>query len=1419
MTGVEAEARSRLQAAVTTCRQLLEKSIGGRLEGQYGIDRRGSITDESRMGHLTQDELAFRRELVARLAHIRSVGLGDRDALAQLVRELAFTHLNRLVAFRMLELRGLMRQSVGAGTKSDGFLRWLADRPEQETRYRGGDVSGAYVAFLADLSATLAPGLGVLFDPADPASRLFPDPTALDQVLGLLNDPALAPVFAEDEALGWCYQYFTPVEQRKKAREESAAPRNSYELAFRNQFYTPRYVVEFLVDNTLGRMWYEMRGGETTLTETCRYLIRGPDEVFLGDLDTGPVVPRYLAGEVSEKPDYIALAHAVRRFDWSLTGLEGLIEDMDSGRKGAEDLASFSTHDLWKFFFSEVRSHRNDEEWDGSDRAVEIMGNEIHRRVTAARAKERRGPTLVPFRQQKDPRMIRLIDPASGSGHFLLYAFDLLLTIYREAYDGSSASWYDTGSALRVEYPDRTVFEAALPGLILTHNLHGIDIDRRAAQIASFALWLRAQRAYNELGVSPASRPPITRMHVVVAEPMPGEADLLEEFVADLEPPLLRDLVRKVFKEMQLAGEVGSLLAVESSLRDAIEEARRAWVSRPRDEQQTLFPPQGGRQTKLDVHRITSEAFFAEAEKRVLDALAAYATRASNGARVRRRLFVEDAVQGFEFVELAMQEYDIVLMNPPFGAGVGGAAKTYIERTYLRSKNDLYAAFVDRWSGKLVDGGRLGAITSRTGFFLTSFERWRNQVLLSEARPSAVADLGYGVLDTAMVETAAYILERGASAGDAVFFRLTNEDDKGAALADVVVAYRADACHPLLFMVDPERFRKVPGTPFAYWVSEQIRDLFVTLPPFEEEGRTAVVGLQTSDDSRFLRLWWEVSPERVVTGTADMQPEAFIAKTFSSRAWVPFAKGGEYSPYYSDLHLIVDWEKNGQRMKDWNARLYDNSGWSRNIRSTDCYFRSGLTWPLRTDGLSFRTVPSGCIFSHKGPLLFPPSETPYLIPVICAVLNSRIVLYLVSTMLAREQLAQSYEVGLIKSIPFPIITDDVHYSLSLRFSEIYDLKISLAALDEINHFFAIPALLTVTGSTLTERITCLCDRMVDCTRSITATLDEIDQIAYNLYGIDVDYQAQIEEFLGVRPPSIGCIEIDPRKLAASLLSWFIGVVFGRFDVRYGTSEQVPPPYPDAFTPLPACSIGMLTDDDGLPLTISPEGYPIEIDADGIIVDDPGHPDDIVTRIRQVLDVVFPANPDAIEAELRSLLGVADLRDYLRKTGAGGFFDEHIKRYSKSKRKAPIYWLLQSSRKSYGIWLYYPRMTADTLHLALTRYATPRAERERRHLDELLQRRRSLDDRAEQRRIDVDIERTEVLVIELDQFRDRLQAAADLYLVPDHDDGVVLTIAPLRELVPWRETATYWQALLDGKYPWSSISKQLREKGLVRGGRA
>jgi hypothetical protein len=658
---MEKETRNTLRNVVAQCRRLLEDAIGEQLEGHFGIHRDGQIEDRSRMGHLSEEDQRLRADVVESLRHIQATMLGggkiSSDAVEQLVREVGFTHLNRLCAFKMLEHRKLMRDAIGRGVKSNGFLFYLRDHSEDENLWSGGQQDEAYRHFLLWLAETLSDEVGALFSAHDPANRLFPPHRVVEQILALINGDELRDVWSEDEAIGWVYQYYTPKELRDKSRKESQSPRNSYELAFRNQFYTPRYVVQFLVDNTLGRTWYAMRRGDTSLTTSCRYLVRRPNEIFL--------------------------------------------------RRGESEPATASEDSVY-----------------------------------------------IEYREKKDPRQIRVLDPACGSGHFLLYCFDLFETIYAEAYHDA-----ELGPELRQEYPDPEGYRRAVPELIVRENLHGIDIDLRATQIASLALWLRARRAYEEIGVGNEARPCIRRANLVCAEPMPGESDLLDEFVRQIQPSLLGQLSQRVFSEMRLASEAGSLLRIERAIHEDIERARAQWKARPKEEQLLLWPqgrrPKPEQLTLFDVAGITDEEFWDEAENRLLEALRTYAGSASDVSVYARGLFSEDAAQGFGFVDVSRKRYDVVLMNPPFGEA-SKPSKAYVEHQYPRTKNDVFAAFVERGLEWLHTGGMLGAITSRTGFFLSSFQKFREEILLEEGRPTAVADLGNGVLDTAMVETAAY---------------------------------------------------------------------------------------------------------------------------------------------------------------------------------------------------------------------------------------------------------------------------------------------------------------------------------------------------------------------------------------------------------------------------------------------------------------------------------------------------------------------------------------------------------------------------------------------------------------------------------------------------------------------------------------
>jgi hypothetical protein len=1372
---MDQEIRNKLRNVVTQCRKLLEDSVSQELEGKYGIfAKKDQVTADpnAAMTHLTEEEQAARKDILDHFSHIKARGFKPKEALEQLVREIAFTHLNRLCAYKMMEAREVyiggqkFREAVSRGINSNGVKFYLADYPEEERLFNTGHQDIAYRHFLDWLGNLLSDEIGVLFNPNDPANRLYPRQKTLDEVLDLLNGGGIKPdeaelreawskIWLQDETIGWVYQYFTPKELRDAARDPkkggSAAPRNSYELAFRNQFFTPRYVVEFLTDNTLGRIWYEMQKGNTKLKDQCRYIVRRPSEIFLKE---------------GEQPPKQAI-------------------------KGRDDLPQ---EDLLKL------------------------------------------PVQIPYRSKKDPRELKILDPACGSGHFLLYCFDLLLTIYLEAYADP-----DLGPALQKDYPKLEDLRRDVPRLILAYNVHGIDIDLRCSQIAALALWLRCQRAYQEMGLK-KDRPKITRSNFACAEPMPGEAAMLKEFVGQLEPKLLGQVVEVIFDRMKLAGEAGSLLKIEEEIREAVAAAKKQWVqetTKATDKKgRTLLFTEAemGRlagepkhPSLFDLSGISDNQFFEQAEARVIETLRQYAEKAQNGQKLQRRLFTEDAVRGFAFVDLCHKRYDAVLMNPPFGES-SKPGKSIIDKQYTRTKNDLYAAFTERGLGRLHPAGLLGAITSRTGFFLSSFQKWREEILLNEACPTVFADLGYGVLDTAMVETAAYCIEARRAVNPTSFLSLLHDDDKAAKLAHLLAGLLRLEPKSEYFVLMPTSFAQVPGSPFAYWVSQRIRSVFRDLPRFESEKRAVKQGLATADDFRFIRCWWEVPPRQILDAACGPAWRsglpAFQAwcrkQTFEGKRWIPIAKGGTFAPFFDEPQMVVNWERDGAEIKSFTNKETGKT-YSR-PQNTEYYFRPGLTWPLRGIRLSVQAVPAGACFSIAGKLATS-DDSGDLFPLL-GLMNSVVFDYLVGFFAGKVGGVQ-YEVGLIGKVPVP---KNLHYDELILVSKEGSLLASFAStFDECRHLFVAPRAIAIEGRTLIERVRNHQSKFTAVQGRLARLREELDQLTFRLYEIGPeDRESMQRRFLATDTSSADesesadepeakpeTEEISALMAAGELVSCAVGSVLGRWDVRFATERHSKPESFDPFNPLPVCSPGMLQGPDRLPLPNPPPDYPLRIAWEGILVDDADHPDDVVRRVRDVLEIIWKGWAEATEKEVAQILEVKEVRDYFRRPAKGGFWDDHVSRYSKSRRKAPVYWLLQSSKKNYALWVYYHRLNKDLLFKALVNYIEPKIRLEASRLETLRSQKASASTSKEAKRLARELERQEDFLSELRDFEDKLRRAANLHLDPDLNDGVVLNIAPLWELVPWKEAKNYWDELIKGEYEWSSIGRQLRQKGLVK----
>lgn len=1351
--------RNRLQKFVSQARGILTEEFTRQLQSIYGLDpKNGIVTAISALSHLDNVQRQTAQILRETLAyysvntHGKTTAECNRLALDRIVREQSFTVLNRLAALRMAESRGFLYESICKGYRSKGFQLY-----KQIAGSSLGETGDAYRCYLYSIFDEFSLGLSVLFDRNSKQGLLFPRESALQQLLEEIDHPEIEPLWAEDETIGWIYQYYNDPDERKKLRKESAAPRNSRELAVRNQFFTPRYVVEFLTDNTLGRIWYEMTHGQTHLAQQCRYLVRRPTEIFLAEGETAP-----------EAPDP-----------------EGLSQE-------------------------------------------ELL----------------KQPVYIPQRPLKDPREIRLLDPACGSMHFGLYAFDLFETIYEEA--------WDNGSCLDLQnaYTTRDEFLKDIPRLIIEYNIHGIDIDTRAVQIAGLSLWLRAQKAWQARGNKPADRPRVRRSNIVCAEPMPGSTEMLEDFVATLKPPLLGELVKIVFDKMQLAGEAGSLLKIEEEIRTAIDTARKEWLKQQRD----LFSSMNGSQ----------EEFFDTAEQQVIDSLRVYAEKADADS-YQRRLFADDAARGFAFIDLCRKRYDAVVMNPPFGEWTS-KLKTRAKKMFPESYNDILHAFVERGIASLNREGRLGVISARTGFFLGDSKNWRSKVVF-ENRLVCFADLGLGVLDDALVEVASYIVEKSSTQNTVTLTdRQLDTRDKDAGLLRSIEATKVGEPGGLR-PFEQDLLEIIPDYTFAYWAPGSFLRRYRTIKSFKDSIGPVRQGVATASDFRFVRLGWEV-------------------KSFSigrTVRWQRFSKGGEYSPPYDDIHLLVDWKRDGAQIKQYVCQQYPylNGNWSFVVKNSDSYFLPGATYTVRTaSAFAGKVLPKDCIFSHNAQCWFP--ESPDVIMFSIAYMSCRVPQAFIELAVGGGDIATSgsaarrYTTAVIESVPAGVISSIMSDETVAIAKRLFRHRLADFLVDESScHFISLHLDSTVT--TLADACAALLEQKQVNTVDAIADSEKLDSAVMAAFLLSEEEIEFVENEIGPHPASytgtlaseavaplielseteliaraienegskrwytkksffvdrrieLLChfLKVGPRTLVecftrsvpkASLIdhvamavSECVGTAFGRWDIRYATGERQPPELPDPFDPLPVCPPGMLQNAEGLPAESKDVAadYPLRISWPGILVDDENHPEDIVARVREAIEVIWKDRAEAIEQEACELLGVKTLRDYFRRPTA--FFADHLKRYSKSRRQAPIYWPLQTPSGSYTLWIYYHRLDEQTLYTCVNNFVEPKLTIVSNHLNSI--RNKPTRSGSEEKEM---VQLTD-LEAELQEFRDELLRLAKFWK-PNLNDGVQITAAPLWKLFQFKQwqkkLKETWAQLEKGDYDWAHLAYSIWPERVLR----
>jgi len=1172
--------KSAIKSLVLDLRHTLEDELAIALK-RYGLftDRAWSL--DSPPDRLTTDaDRETWHRIVAAVRRGMKEGRTLPQASADYVRESAFTFLNRLVGLKCLEVRGIIAETITTrdvyGGRSKAHRDYRDEHP-QEMRAPDDALPACLAAVCHRVNDEL---IGYLFDPDDDHSLVWPRYAVLRECIEKINALDEA-AWREDEITGWLYQFYNAEE--KVAIRKRGKPQTPHDVAVINQFFTPRWIVKFLVDNTLGRLWLEMHPDSRRVREKCSYLVPEP-------------LPSEQIGKSANQ--YIVL-------------------DPDSP-----------------------------------------INN----------------PNAAPRRAEKPVTHIRLIDPACGTMHFGHYACEVFEAMYRDARD-----W----GHLQIE-------DHEIPGAILEHNLFGVDIDRRAVQLAALSLLMKARTMH------PQAR--VRQVNLVVADATLPDSGIKDKFLARYaNDRRVQRAFAQVLDDLDHVAQVGSLLRVDERLRELLARAGHAAVSEGLDalSRQRELPGMEPEVRQMGLAELVEEEqavawtpHYTLQELR--DDLRTFARQALQEHDVNAQLFATEADKAMHLLDVLMNEYDVVVMNPPYG-GTTVQADRYLKTAYPETGNDLYAAFVERASELLRARGFVGSLTSRTFLHLRTFASLRKRLLADNGGLVTLAELGIGVLDDATVRPSAYVLKgpEEQSSSQLVFFGLRQSDNRQAGFEKALTGVREGYKMPDLFIVNRMTLRSLPGYVMSYWISDSLAVLFDSLPPLDRDvaygppdrAKIADVkaGLCTGQDAMFVRSWWELGEK-------------------GRPGWYPFNKGGSFSRYYSDVDLVVDWRDDGYVIRNLEE-LHGLTG--ARVQNEKFYFREGLIYPYICDkGLSVRHHPAGRIFAHGARGIFPCEA--YDLWSLLGILNSK----LLEALLQILTVDRKHETGILASLPIAADGSNVETFIAECARTAHDLKATWDTGNEICTRFTVPWLVQISksanrqigksggredGAEGIEKVLKLLgedapefvltdpptlDALLDVTRAIETAADarlqslqaHIDDAVYDLYEISPADRALIERELGDRPPELVWPQMERRpdqeKRREHVRRFFS--YFARQAVRESESGIVP---------LAGCA--------------AREPY-------------------LVDRIRAQLEAQFgPAVAYQLEQDAAPYLG-RPLEEWLRRDYFARF---HVKLY----KNRPILWHLASPKGYFAVLVDYHRLTHDTLLRVQTLYLWPQMEEVRTRL--------------------------------------------------------------------------------------------------------
>jgi hypothetical protein len=784
----------------------------------------------------------------ARFEEMITSHLGETGSYAsareKLIDELAFTLFNRIAAVKVMEAASLfppiITRQAEHGGRSFGHTAWLEMHPDM----RAEELEGirAYILNAFDALGDTLP----LYSRNYPYA-LLPDTIDLNEIIDAFNavekDTQVGEdIWHSDDVLGWLYESYN---NAKKADFKDSGDKVEYDkVSLQSQVYTPRWVVKFLVDNSLGKLYLEM----------------------------------YPDSKIKEK-------------------------------------------------------------------------------YKIANAPEQREREIKPLHE------VKLIDPACGSGNFLLYAFDLLYAMYMD----------------QIEHYGAEYKEDKIPQLILKYNLYGIDLDNRAVQLAQLGLYIKARKKQRQISN--------LTFNIVSSDfYLPDYAAVKHIFedgtVLDRNQ---KALIADVWGDLQLAYKFGSLIRLEQKIKARLSDlvSRREKVdTQPKSVQRGLFL-----ESDIQQETLFAASFF-ENLKIAVEKFAQKQGKSFLATKTR------DAVL---FLELLNTKYEVAITNPPYtdSSDFGLELKEFIQGTfkkYEKFHTNLYATFIKRCYELTKEDGKFALIHPLTFMYIKTFEDVR-KFIINKTHINLLAELGLGGVfpnSNVQVDVCMYILEKVINTKKGTYFDLKkykNHINKPIIFKNLYSRFIEGIIDKHVFCISQSKLKIIKSWPFIYWISDEFREKFKS-KSFEDYYKIAV-GLMTGNNQKFLRFFWEIDSRNISKSQKD-----------DKKRWVPYQKGGNFNKWYGNNWLLVDYSNDGKYLASRSNNKF--------------YFRDGITYSATSSkGVSFRLLPPNQIFDIKGSCIFkmqPEASLSYA----CAILNSKTSSYIIKCLNATVET----QTGDVKRIPF-----------------------------------------------------------------------------------------------------------------------------------------------------------------------------------------------------------------------------------------------------------------------------------------------------------------------------------------------------------------------------------------------------------------